>query len=323
MRTGKITENALKRSVLKEIQTKYKGLKSAAVGSDCAFSKEKKVFSAVCPVSYGISDGAYYAVCKAAGALFCQGLVVDHVTLSVLLPVEFEERALKQIIRDAVAAVRDVGVTYSGGHTETTGAVNRPVLTANAVGYQGGGRALFDEKPVAGQDLVVTRWVGLEGTAMLAKEKLVELSSRYPVPFIEEAAAFKKYIALRQDAEAAIVEGAAAIHDLSQGGVFAGLWEMGVRAGCGMRVDLKKIPIRQETIEICEFFELNPYQLLSGGAMLIAADDGEKLADALVRRGIPAVMIGSLTSGNDRILVNDDEERFLEMPQSDAILTVL
>ncbi len=323
MRIGKITENALKRSVLKQIRTEYKGLESAAVGTDCAFSNDKKTFSAICPVTADISSPGFYAVVKAANSLIAQGIKPDHVTLSVLLPEDAEEKNLKTIVRDALEAARMCQTTYAGGHTEVTGAVTRPVVTATAVGTADEEPKILLTRPKAGQSLVVTKWIALEGTAMLAGEKKSELSKRYPVPFIDGAAAFKELLDIGPEAAVAIKPGAVAVHDLSSGGIYAALWEMAQRAGCGLRVDLKSIPLKQETVEICEFFEINPFQLLSGGALLIACDDGERLVESLEEAGIHAAVIGTLKEGNDRILVNDEEERFLELPQADEIHKVL
>ena len=338
MRIGKITENALKRSVLKQIRTEYKGIESAAVGSDCAFSNEKKTFSAICTVTADISDAGFYAVAKAANSLIAQGIEPDHVTLSILLPEDAEEKSLKTIVKDGLEAARICKTTYAGGHTEVTAAVNRAVVTATAIGFKpdagndglapepekdSGRHLVVNHKPRAGQDLVITKWIALEGTAMLAKEKLKDLSSRYPVPFIEGAAAFRDLLDIRTEAGILAGYSDVSVHDLSSGGVFASLWEMAQRAGCGLRADLKAIPVKQETIEICEFFEVNPYQLLSGGALLIACDDGEKLAECLEEAGIHATVVGSLCEGNDRIIVNDDEQRFLELPQADEIHKVL
>ena len=98
---------------------------------------------------------------------------------------------------------------------------------------------------------------------------------------------------------------------------------MSERAGCGLEVDLRKIPVRQETIEICEFFEINPYQLLSGGALLLATKDGESLVKKLEDKGIPAIVVGVLKEGNDKIIINGEEKRYLESPQSDEIHKVL
>jgi hydrogenase maturation factor len=358
MRIGKITENALKRSVLKQIRTQYKNMKSAAVGSDCAFSNNKEIFSQVSPVTADVLGGAYYAVMKAAGSLISQGIEPDHFTLSVLLPAEAEEKELKQIVGDALEAGRILDIPYAGGHTEVTTAVIRPVITAAIAGKRklsedGSGYALpdlCDVKPQPGWALIITKWIALEGTAILAGERKDELVTRYPVPFVEGAMAFKELMDVRpemaalertvaagaaNDAKRGGAEGTAnaaemtgltgniAVHDLSQGGVMAALWEMAERAGCGLEADLKAIPIRQETIEVCEKLGANPYLLTSGGSLLIATSSEERVMTELAAGGINAAVIGYLREGNDRILRNDDEARFLEMPQADEIHRVL
>ena len=92
--------------------------------------------------------------------------------------------------------------------------------------------------------------------------------------------------------------------------------------GVGLSIDLKKIPVKQETIEICEFFDLNPYELLSGGSLLIAASDGEELGEGLKETGVSAAVIGKTTGSNDKIIRNEEEVRFLEPTKPDEILKV-
>lgn len=109
------------------------------------------------------------------------------------------------------------------------------------------------------------------------------------------------------------------MHDVRNGGIFGALWEVSRKIGVGLCVDLKKIPVKQETIEVCEFFDLNPYQLLSGGALLMVAADGRGLVKALEEENIPACIIGSTNGTNDKIVVNQDETRYLEPPAPDEI----
>ena len=272
-------------------------------------------------VTADISDAGYYAVMKAAASLFSQGITPDHVTVNVLLPAEAEEQELKKIVADCLEAARELEVMYAGGHTEVTTAVNRAVITAVCVGYGEDDKVLNvpEGKGKPGQAIVVSKWAALEGTAVLAAEKYDELTTRYPAPFVDDAVKFKKLMDIRTEAAIALKSGATSIHDASNGGIFAALWELAARAGCGLKVDLKAIPLRQETVEICEFFEINPYQLLSGGALLFTAEDGERLSDELRQAGIPAAVVGYLQEGNDKIIVNNDETRFLEMPQSDEV----
>ena len=113
------------------------------------------------------------------------------------------------------------------------------------------------------------------------------------------------------------------LHDVSMGGIFASLWEIAERAGCGLDIDLKKIPIRQETIEITNYLGVNPYQLISGGALLFIAPDGERAVKKLEEAGINAAVIGITTTGNDRIIRNDDEIRYLDKPQADEIVRIM
>ena len=98
---------------------------------------------------------------------------------------------------------------------------------------------------------------------------------------------------------------------------------MAEASGVGLEIDLKKIPIRQETVEVCEFFGVNPYLLISSGCMLMAAKDGNYLARELEKAGIQATIIGKATTGNDRVLLNEDERRFLEPPKTDELYKVI
>ena len=136
---------------------------------------------------------------------------------------------------------------------------------------------------------------------------------------IEEAAALDRYLSVIPEAATAVKSGVCGMHDVSRGGIFAALWEMASGAGVGLNIDLKKLPVRQETIEICEYFTLNPYELLSGGCLIMAAPEGEKLVRDLAGADIPAVVVGRTTGGNDRVLYNGEEKRYLDMPKTDQI----
>ncbi len=113
------------------------------------------------------------------------------------------------------------------------------------------------------------------------------------------------------------------MHDVTEGGIFGALWEIGAASNVGLEIDLKAIPIKQETVEICEFFDINPYQLISSGSMLMIAADGKELVEALAKEGVCATVIGKVIAGNDRVIVRDDERRFLEPPKTDELYKVL
>ena len=112
------------------------------------------------------------------------------------------------------------------------------------------------------------------------------------------------------------------VHDVREGGIFAALWEMAATANVGLSIDLKNIPIKQHTIEVCEYFNLNPYMLRSGGTLLLACANGARLVEQLKNAGVQAAVIGQTTAGNDRLIRYDDEARFLEPPKMDEYYKV-
>lgn len=325
MRQGKISENVLKRSVLKKIKTHRKEVVSGAgIGKDCAilaFGEEETALS-VTPVTAPVTELSSYAIPMALNNVAVAGAEPVGVMLSILLPEETEEAEFQQIMEQAEDVCHTWNVEILGGHTEVTPAVAKPIMTVTGVGKKEAARAGYPQGIKANQDIVVSKWIGLEGTARLAKEHKEELCSKYPARMIEEAARYDKYLSVIPEAATAMKSGVCGMHDVSRGGIFGALWEMASGAGVGLEVDLKKLPIKQETVEICEFFELNPYELLSGGCLIMVTEDGNGLVAALAREEIPAVIVGRTTDSNDRILYNEDEKRYLDMPKTDQIYNV-
>jgi len=171
-------------------------------------------------------------------------------------------------------------------------------------------------------DLVMTKWIAMEATAQLVCDRREELLRRFPAAFLRTAENLKNQISVTEDACIVTRLGAEEIYPLGEGGVFTALWRLAERLEAGMEADLRKIPVRQETIEVCEYFDINPYNVRSAGSLLAAAHEGAALAEALTRENIPAVVIGRLTDGNDRILWNDGNKRFLDRPQRDEMYKV-
>ena len=320
MRPGKVSENVLKRSVLKQIHTKREEvICGAGLGENCAvfsFSEGEYMLVSTHQNTIAVKDCTRFCIHKAANNLAAAGAEPVAVELALLLPESLEESQLRAQISQAEETCRELNIQLSGGSTKVSKKVNTPVATVTGIG-----RRMCREIPKAkpGQDIVITKWIGLEGTALLAKANEEKLATRYPMRLIKEAQDFDKWLSIVPEAATAIKSGVYRMQDASEGGIFGALWEFGRMSGVGLEIDLKKLPIRQETVEICEFLELNPYELLSGGCLILAADNGFDLVDELTSKGIPAVVAGKVTENNDRVLINEDERRFLDLPKSDEI----
>lgn len=329
MKTGRISESILKRSVLRQIKNhRDEVIKGAGVGEDCAFFEWKDSVLAVSTetVSLPVNQAPGLAVLAAFNNLAAGGAEPFAVTAALTIPPETEEKELKEIISEMEEQCRKLKLELSGGHTEVSPAVNTPLISVTAFGKKKKeiqiNRNVSAKEERQNLDIVVSKWIGLEGTVILANEKKEELLNRYSQNLILAAQNFKQYLSVLPEAALALKSGVYMMHDMRNGGIFGALWEISQRIGVGLTIDLKKIPIKQETIEICEFYELNPYLLLSAGGLIMLTEDGKKLVKELEAEGIAATVIGSTNSSNDKIVMNEEETRYLEPPAADEIYKI-
>lgn len=377
MRMGKMPENVLKRSVLRQIRTKSAEVAiGAGIGEDCAvFSYSGEGCLVTCmqeaeiATGPGVPAGTTLArlIQRCANNLAAGGAELKAVLIGLILPEAMEEPELKRLMAEAEEKCASLSAQIAGGQTRTSGAVTAPIAvvtgygryfreterqpepvrpggrqegmppgqsTADGIGRAAQGQGAADNtagtaqgqraadgigRAAPGQDVVLSKWIGLEGTAILARRNREKLLARYPSHLVEEAAGFDRYLSVVTEAAAAVKSGVCAMHDVSEGGIFGALRELAEKAGVGLTIDVKKLPLRQETVEVCECCRANPYELLSGGCLLMTAEDGPGLAAALKAEGIPATVVGKVTAGRERILVNGGEVRYLDRAGQDAV----
>ncbi len=327
MKIGKVPENVLKRSVMKQLHYKRdEVVLGPGIGEDCAalaLAEDEIFVMSTDPITGTAKDIGKLAIQITANDLASAGAEPIGVLLTILLPDGTREIALKRIMEQMELACREAKMQILGGHTEVTAVVNQPVVNVAGVAKAKKGSLISTAGARAGMDIVVSKWVGIEGTMIFAKEKEAELKEHFPADFVDTAIGFDRYLSVVPEAAVATQSSVAAMHDVTEGGLFGALWEMAEASGVGLEIDLKKIPIRQETVEICEYFDVNPYGLISSGMMLMASADGNALVLALQEAGIPATVIGKATEGNDRVIIRDEERRFLEPPKTDELYKVL
>lgn len=326
LKVGKVPENVLKRSIFKQIKTKRKEIIiGAGVGEDCAaieLADDEIFVTSTDPITGTSHDIGALSVHVTANDIASSGAEVIGVMLSVLLPEGTQESELKDMMCQVEEVCSKLNIQTVGGHTEVTRVVNQPVITVTGIGKVKKDKLVTTSGAKPGDDVVVTKWIGLEGTSIIAKEKESDLKNHFSADFIETAKEFSSYLSVVPDAQKAVSVGVTSMHDVTEGGVFGALWEVAESSKVGLEINLRDIPVRQETIEICEEFGLNPYELISSGSMLITTSKGSQLVGELKKAGIGGAVIGKVTEGNDRILINGDEKRFLEPPKSDELYKI-
>jgi hydrogenase maturation factor len=199
------------------------------------------------------------------------------------------------------AEAMKMGVTITGGHTEVTDAVTRPVLVGNMLGFVSSRRLISTSGAKSGDLLVMTGAAGIEGTAIFAQDRGREIARRLGRAAQREAQqlAVAPGISVVQAANIAAAIGAHAMHDPTEGGVGAAIHEMAYAAKLRVSVDLDRIQVLPITNDICRLFRIDPLGLTSSGALLIALAPrrASRLLKQLHEARVAAVAIGKFRAG--------------------------
>ena len=325
---GKVTDAVYKRSVQKILSGwQLKDGCSVRVNRDgCELGKKgQELLSAASAVLVG-SDRhtAAGAVHQAMNQLTAAGGEPEGILLQFMVPAGMEESELKVLTASAAAACTWLKIPVGQSDVTVIPGLKEPAVTATAVGKTEG---LFRTEPAkVDQDIIMTGFAGWKGSVKLSEAYKDRLEQHFNPVFLEKLL----YIDKSGDAfscvpavSAAANAGVRTMYAAGDGGVFNAVWELACRYGLGVRIHLKAIPIRQETVEVCDYFNVSPYQLLSTGVLLMTADHGQKVLTELAAAGIPAVIIGHLTDDNDRVVLNDEEVRYLEPFRQDSIHQII
>ncbi|MBQ8986689.1 MAG: hypothetical protein IJ100_05530 [Lachnospiraceae bacterium] len=309
LRVGKAGENTLDRSIIKRI--------------NAAGRKGRRITMSADPITYPVSQIGELAVYAAINALSAEKFVPESFRSVILLPPGTEESVLREIMDQICRVCSDEHLVIEGGHTEVTSAVTRPVVIGACTGSSMDQKMKRVEPNDSGADqIILTKWAGMEGSSILARDR-EELQEVFPETILMRMRELERYLSVRKEAQICVENGAQYLVDLSEGGIYAALWRLFVKAKRGFVVDLMDIPVLQETIEFANHYDIDPYRLRSGGSLLAVTRDADSLIEKLAESGIPAARIGELSEDRDKILRNEDEIRYLDLPQPDELLKIM
>lgn len=326
MKIGKVSQTVLKRSILKNLQfQREEALFSPSVEETCygVELKEDEQLLVSSAVLYGDEkDLGVFALAQAANDLAARGAEPVGAGIHIMLPPYAYESRLKAMVEYVERAGSAHAIQIMCAKAEVSPVISKAVVYVNCVGVLKKGELLRSSMGSAGQDIVLLKWIGLEGTFRVMREKKEELERRFVPSFLRQIQDMEQEIFSVREMKTAKQHGVSAMHQITEGGILAALWEMSEASDVGLEVDLKKMSVRQETVEICEYFHLNPYQLTSAGSVLMFAEDGETLVRVLKEEGAQAVVLGKTTADRARVILGGEEKRFLDRPAPDELLKI-
>jgi hydrogenase expression/formation protein HypE len=296
-----------------------------AIGEDaCAIEVEAGVLVAASdPITLSGADVGRAVVTVNANDLAVTGVRPRWFLATVLLPVGTTESEVERLFGEMRSALSTLGAVLVGGHTEVTDVVSNPVVVGHMLGFAQAGRIVTTSGVRTGDAIVQVGRVPIEGAAVLALEHAAALAS-LPRTTVQAASAAMDDpgISVVEAAIAAAELGARAMHDPTEGGLAAALWELATAAHVALRIDRDRIAWFPPGLDVCRAAGADPWATLASG-MLLAAFPQPGASDAVQRlaaRGYEAVIIGLAEPGEG---VRDTAGRPIPWPDRDEVARLL
>jgi hydrogenase maturation factor len=243
--------------------------------------------------------------------------------VTILAPVGTSESELAAVMSEIKITAAASNIDIIGGHTEITTAVTRIVVMSTALGKVKKGKLVATCGAKPGDSIILTKWAGLEGTAIIASEKEEELRKIIPEEELTEAKSYFDKLSVIPEGMIAAEFGASSMHDVTEGGILGAVWEVAEASGKGIEIYEDRIPVSDVTKKICKHYGINPLRLISSGCMLICSSDGEGLSGKLTEANISNAIIGTVREGKDKILLSNSTSIAIEGPDSDELYKVV
>lgn len=315
MKKGKISEISYKRSVLKKLTDKNEGICPGVDATPMTLEDVTVVMSSNCILKWFEGCEEFYLQ-KTINQICEKGGVAKYVQLQINIPEDFEEKTLGKVISKFDQCSKEKNLIINQCRIYA-GQVDDIIIHITVTGHT---KYSLDSNNVkSGMDIVMTNSIAIGGAGILAEKFEDKLREKFSATFVNDCLELKKYISIEKAAKIAAENDAVYMHAVSDGGAFSSIWEVASVRNLGISVNVKDIPVWQETIEISEVLDVNPYLLEGTGSLLIVCQDGIKIVEELEKEGIMASVIGNLTDSKDRIAINGDEVRYLEPPRGDEI----
>ncbi|MGD2127101.1 MAG: AIR synthase family protein [Desulfobacteraceae bacterium] len=299
--TGKIAPDILGKLITDYTHTGGRVLIGAGIGEDAAIIDMGDIYlvAKTDPITHVTSEIGRYAVYINANDVAAMGGKPLWFLATLLMPVGSRTSEVENIFSQISESCKALGVIYCGGHTEVSSSVNNPVLIGQMLGEVSRAELKPSSGAHEGDDLIMTKSAAIEGTAIIALEKEKELGTHFPERLILRAQNYLHRPGISIVKEATVVtpfKGVHALHDPTEGGVATGIFEMATASGLGVEVYYDRIPVSEETHELCRYYGVDPLGTFASGSLLIAASPevSQDALDALAKESIAATRIGVL-----------------------------
>ena len=321
MRIGKLKADELEKYIFK--RTGYKDpdvLIGSSIGEDAAIIKifdDKALVAHTDPITGSLDLIGFLSVVIPSNDVAVRGVRPRWMLTTIFLPPDAEESEIDRMTSQIHETANMFNISIVGGHTEYTDAVKRPVIISTAIGVGRIDKIITTGGAKPGEKILMTKTVGIEGTAILARDfKEILIKKDVDKEIIEKASSYYKKISVIEEAlKLAEEDLVSSMHDPTEGGLLAGLAELAYASKVSITIYEDKIPMSVETKIISKAFDIDPLTMLSSGALIASVKKGfeEKALKVLREIGVEASIIGEVEDRKDYLvkIISRSGERIL------------
>ena len=266
------------------------------------------------PITFAGEMIGWYAVHVNANDIACTGARPEWLLATLLLPEKAEPQLAESIFGQLLEACDALEIELVGGHTEISAGLTRPIVIGAMLGEVDRDKLVRPDGGRAGDVLILTKGIAIEGTGLLAREAPERLAglgvSRKDVQNAGRYILDPGISVLKEAMAACHAVTVHAMHDPTEGGLATALYEMAEANECGILISEDLIEILPLTDSLCRAASLDALGLLASGALLIAVaeQDAERALSAIREVGISARRIGQLLAPKARRRVPPPDE---------------
>lgn len=324
MKEGKLDFDDLRKIILDNKTIKRNEVKVRNdVGEDCSiidFDDCEAIFSTD-PITGANENVGRLAVHINCNDIASTGGEPIAIMVTILAPTTSTLEEINRVMNEIDDEAAQIGVEIIGGHTEVTSAVSKMIISVTVIGKNLKGKSIKTAGAKLGDDVIVTKTIGLEGTCILIndhEERLKKILSKEEIDF---GKSLINRISVLGEGKIGGELGVNSMHDITEGGLLGGLFEVAMASDKGFIIYNDKIPMLDVTKKVCDEFKIDPLRLISSGSMLITTSNGREVIKKLNEHGIEASIIGKIIEKGG-ILVDRNQEIIVEPPKRDELFNI-
>ncbi len=316
---GKVPLDLLRRLLVRFAKSRDpRVVVAAGIGLDAAVIRvgRKALVAKTDPITFVADEIGTYALLINANDLATVGATPKWFMATLLLPPRSTTAySVKSLFAQLDGICRRLRVSLCGGHSEITDAVTRPVVVGCLLGECAPNKIVTAAGARVGDAVLLTKGIAIEAVSILARERASVIRRRHGGHFLSRCRRYLNnpgLIVLKEARIAMAAGGVQAMHDPTEGGLSAALYELAEAAGVGLKIEADRIRILPEAAQLCAGFKLNPLGAISSGALLICINPAfERRTIARLRRArIPVARIGTVVPKRSGVtLIEKDRAR--------------